>query len=55
MYSRRFVGAMFAPHHAEDAEFGERGFASAEKVSDLLVFVGREAVLPERLRSEGLG
>jgi hypothetical protein len=39
---------MLAPHHAEDAEFGKRGLAIAEKAFDFLVFLGREPVLPER-------
>ena len=38
-----FVGAVLAPHHAEDAEFGEIGIA-AENFLDARVFFGREAV-----------
>src|ERR1700690_421097 len=53
MNARRFIGAVLAPHHAEDAEFGDRGLAVAEKLLDLLVFLGREAVLPENLRRKG--
>ncbi len=55
VHARRFVGAVLAPHHAEDAEFGERGLAPAEQLLDLLVFVGREAVLPEGFRGKGRG
>ena len=55
MHARRFVGAVLAPHHAEDAEFGEGGLASAEKLLDLFVLVGRKAVLPEDLRRKGRG
>src|ERR1022692_5067888 len=44
---------MLAPHHAEDAKFGERRLASAEQVLDLFVLVGSKAVLPEGLRREG--
>ena len=53
VHARRLVGAVLAPHHAEDAEFGERGFASAEQLFDFFVFVGREAVLPDDLGSNG--
>src|SRR5205823_10350021 len=53
MHARRFVRAVLTPHHAEDAKFGERGFAAAEKLLDLLVFIGREAVLPEDFRRKG--
>jgi hypothetical protein len=55
MYARRFIRAVLAPHHAEDAEFGECRLALAEKLLDLLVFFGREAVLPESLRRKGRG
>ncbi len=39
MHARRFVGAVLAPHHAEDAEFGEGGLASAQQRFDFFVFV----------------
>jgi hypothetical protein len=51
--ARRFVGTMLAPHHAENSEFGERGFSSSEKLFDLFVFFGSEAVLPEGFRRKG--
>ena len=51
--ARRLVGTVFAPHHAEDAEFGERGLALSKKLLDPLVFVDSEAVLPEGFRREG--
>ena len=38
-----FVGAVLAPHHAEDAEFGDVGIA-AENFLDARVFFGGEAV-----------
>src|SRR5580658_1330656 len=50
---RRLVGTVFAPHHAEDAEFRERGFALSKKLLDPLVFLESEAMLPESLRREG--
>src|SRR5262249_35831268 len=53
--TRRFVGAVFAPHHAEDAQFSERGFAAAEKLLDLLVFVERKAMLPDGFRGKSRG
>ena len=39
-----FVGAVLAPHHREDAEFGDVRFA-AEDLFDAGVFVRRQAVL----------
>ena len=45
MHARRFIGAVLAPHHAEDAQFGDSRLTSAEKLFDLLVFFRREAVL----------
>ncbi len=39
-----FVGAVFAPHHAEDAEFSDVGVA-AEDLLNAGEFVGGEAVL----------
>ena len=52
MYARGFIGTVLAPHHAEDAEFGERGLASSEEFFDILVLVGREAMLSEGLRGK---
>jgi len=46
---------VLTPHHAEDAEFGKRGLAAAEKLLDLLVFVWREAVLADSLQRESGG
>ena len=53
--ARGFVGAVLAPHHAEDAEFGQGGLASAQKLADFLVFVERESVLPDGFRGKGRG
>ncbi len=53
MHTRGLVGAMLAPHHAEDAQLGERGLASAQKLFDLVVLLERESVLPEGLRRKG--
>ena len=44
VHAAGFVGAVLAPHHAENAEFGEVGIA-AENFLDARVLVGREAVL----------
>src|SRR5580698_3616393 len=52
---RRLVGTVFAPHHAEDAEFRERGLALAKKLFDPFVFIESEAMLPESLRRESRG
>src|SRR5690606_40075172 len=43
-FARVLVGAVFAPHDAEDAKFGV-GWLAPEELDDLLVFVGLEAVL----------
>src|SRR5215469_11825011 len=48
MNARRLVGAVLAPHHAEDSEFGERWLA-AKKLQDLLVFVWRDSVIFQEL------
>src|SRR5580693_3327838 len=53
MHARRLVGAVLAPHHAENAEFGDGRLASAEKLFDLLVFFRREAVLANNFWSDG--
>src|SRR5579863_7238117 len=53
MHAGRFVRAVLAPHYAENAELGDGGLASAEKLFDLLVFFRRESVLPDDLRSDG--
>ena len=53
MHAGRFVGAMLAPHHAEDAKLGDGGLASAEKLFDLLVFFRREAVFANHFWSDG--
>jgi len=55
MHARRFVGTVLAPHHAEDAEFGERRLALAKKLFNLFVFAGSEAVLPDGLGRKGRG
>ena len=55
MHARRFIGAVLAPHHAEDAELREGGFASPEKLLDLLVFIRGEAVLADRLQRKSRG
>jgi len=51
--ARRLIGAVLAPHHAENSEFGPRGLASAEKLLDFFEFFRSEAVLPDHLRRNG--
>src|SRR5260370_18747646 len=51
--ARRLIRTVLAPHHAEDAEFGPRGFASAEQLLDFFEFFRSEAVLPDHLRRNG--
>src|ERR1700722_16164112 len=53
MHARRFIGAVFAPHHAENAEFGVRRFASTEQLFYFFEFVRGKAVLPDHLRRNG--
>ena len=43
MQARAFVGAVLAPHHAEDAEFGVGGLAAEER-DDFVVFRRRQLV-----------
>src|SRR5215831_10176202 len=50
MDARTLVAAVFAPHHAEDAELGEVRFA-LQNVDNLLVFAFRQAVLAENFIS----
>ncbi len=47
---RRFIRAVLAPHHAEDAKLGPRRLASAEQLLDFFEFFRGEAVLPDHLR-----
>src|SRR5579864_2241505 len=49
----RLIGAMLAPHHAKNAKLGDGRLTSAEKLFDLLIFFGREAVLPDNFWSDG--
>src|SRR5581483_1067784 len=52
MNSRRFIRAVLAPHHAENAQLGERGFASTQQALDFVVLIGSQAVLPNELRGD---
>src|SRR5262249_44002822 len=45
-------GAVLAPHHAEDAEFGVTGLAS-EDADDLGVFFSGELVLGDQVGGDG--
>src|ERR1019366_113503 len=49
MDARRLVGAVLAPHHAEDAEFGEGRLASSQQLLEFFILLGREAVFPDKL------
>jgi hypothetical protein len=51
--ARRLIGAVLAPHHAENAEFGPHGLASAQQFLDFFEFFRSEAVLPDHLRCNG--
>src|SRR5664280_197966 len=50
--ARRLVGAVLAPHHAEDAQFGERRLA-AQRLQDAVVFFRRDSMVAKRLWSDG--
>ena len=47
-----FVGAVLAPHHAVNAQFGERGH-TAERRQNAVVLVRSDAVRGEQLRGDG--
>src|SRR5208282_3182322 len=53
MHAGRFIGAMLAPHHAENSQFGDGRLTPAEKLLDLLVFFRREAVLADNFWGDG--
>src|ERR1700690_2218156 len=53
MHAGRFVGAVLAPHHAEDAQLGDGGLTTSKKLFNLLVFFRRKAVLLDDLWSNG--
>ena len=52
VHARRLVGAVLAPHHAEDAELGVRGLA-AERLLDPGVLLGGQLVLLDDLGRDG--
>ena len=49
--ARALVGAVLAPHHGEDAEFGVGGLA-AQDIDHLLILAGRELMLGDDLGGE---
>ena len=51
MNARALVGAVLAPHHGEDAEFGVGGLA-AEDTDHLVIFAGRELMLGDDFRGK---
>ncbi len=51
MHLARFVGAVLAPHHAEDAKLGEVRIA-AKNFLDARVFLGGEAVLGRQFQCD---
>src|SRR5882672_2079801 len=53
VYAGRLVGAVLAPHHAENTKFGQRGRTAAEQLLDFRVLLRRQAVLPDYFRSDG--
>src|ERR1700727_1147333 len=55
MHTRGFVGTVLTPHHAENSELGKSRFTRPQKLLDLLVFFGTNAMLPEDLRRKGRG
>src|SRR5207247_1647978 len=55
MNPRRFVGAVLAPHHAENSQLSERWLPSAEQRFDSVVFVGRQPVVAQDFGSNTKG
>src|SRR5579859_332462 len=51
MHARGLVGAMLAPHHAEDAQLGDGGRAP-QVLEDLLVLLIRDAMLADDFWSD---
>ena len=47
MNARRFIGAVLAPHHAENAELSARWLAPTQQRFDALVLLQRQAVVAE--------
>ena len=52
VHSRRLVGAVLAPHHAEDAQLGERRLAP-ERLQNAVVFFWRDSMVAEHFWSDG--
>src|ERR1019366_1465085 len=52
VHARGFVGAVLAPHHAEDAQFRERRLAT-ESLQQAVVFLGRDSVVTKHFWSDG--
>ncbi len=52
VHARRFVGAVLAPHHAEDAQLGERRLA-AQRLQEAVVFLRRDSVVAKHFWSDG--
>ena len=52
MDARALVGAVLAPHHAEDAEFGVAGLAAQQR-DDLVVLGRRELMLRDEIGCDG--
>ncbi len=55
MNPRRFVGAVFAPHHAEDTELGQRRFTPTQQGFDPFVFLHRQPVISQSFGSDSQG
>src|SRR5271157_2136836 len=51
VHSRRLVGAVLAPHHAEDAQLGERRLAP-ERFQNAVVFFWRDPMVAEHFWSD---
>src|SRR5271157_5539262 len=51
VHSRRLVGAVLAPHHAEDAQLGERRLAP-ERFQNAVVFFRRDPMVAEHFWSD---
>src|ERR1019366_2192525 len=52
VHARGFVRAVFAPHHAENAQLGE-GWLAAQRLQDAVVFFRRNSVVAKHFWSNG--
>ena len=52
MNARRLIGAVLAPHHAENSQLRPRRLAPAKQFFNPLVFISRQAVVTQNFGSD---